>query len=145
MTSGASCPSPVSVPVCTRHLPAPTHSVDGLVLNVHFWGFPAYSCLFFHDSLEILITLPLRKPLSEVLGCLLLFGPQFPSYLKGYSGGFTLLSFWASPAEWEEVSQHAPCLRSCFSCRVRSRARAPQTQSWREQAGGPMQWPLAKI
>ena len=114
--------------------------------TIQFWGFPTYSCLLFHDSLEILITLPLRKPLSEVMGCLLLlFCPQFPSYLKDYSGGFTLQSFWASPAEWEEVSQHAPCLVILLLCRVKPRARAPQTQSWREQTGGLMQWLLAKI
>lgn len=58
----------------------------------------------------------LWSPCMEILGCLFffVFPLWFPSYFKESEGGFTLLSFWASPAEWEEISQHTSCLVIMF-------------------------------
>lgn len=55
---------------------------------------------------------------------MLLFCPQFPSYLKDYLGGFTLPSFWASPAEWEEASRHAPCLVILFLLQAQAKSQS---------------------
>lgn len=113
-------------------LPGPQQSTS--------WAFQPISVFIPWLIREICITPLFRKPLSGSSGY---FWGQFPSYLKDYSCRFTWLSFWARPAEWEEMSRHALCPMMLFFCRVK--AGSPRLGGGKERMGSFARWLLEKI
>lgn len=63
--------------------------------------------------------------------CFFFFGSPLPSYLKDHQGGLTLLSFWTSLAEWEEISWHATCLAILFLLQHQAKSQRVTAQELR--------------